>query len=251
MTPQKTQGTEGPALLQELQSEVAAESTPLLTFIISHATVILSCAVIFAVVIGVAGAYNWYQANASEDARRDLARITAIKDDADRLRALKVFADDAPSSVRLSAYMTLGQMAVENGDFNVAAAAYNKAAAVDPDGALGKAALLGEASSRLQAGDGAKALELLQGLERQLPEQAKTAQFKQIMAEAAEKAARPDMASRIYADLAKIAQGADADFFREQAKRLQKTAQKPAEAAKTESPATPEGAGTQGASEKP
>ena len=76
MNPQKNQGGEPSPLFHDLQAEVAAESAPLLQFMLRHAGLIAGVAVLFLLVLAGTGLWGWYSGGKSEDARQELARIS-------------------------------------------------------------------------------------------------------------------------------------------------------------------------------
>lgn len=141
--------------------------------------------ILFLLVLGGTAIWKWHSGSTSAEARQELARITLLNQGQERIKALTTLAEKAPGPVRLTAYLTLGQSAVESGDFAAAAQAYAKAAQEDADGALGMAAVVGEAGALLKAGKNAEALTLLQNLETRLPVEARSPQIRLMLAEAA------------------------------------------------------------------
>ncbi|MGE9984439.1 tetratricopeptide repeat protein [Desulfovibrio sp. SGI.169] len=220
MNPQKNQGGEASPLLRDLQAEVAAESAPLLQFMLRHAGLIAGVALLFLVLLAGTGLWRWYSNGKNEDARRELARISMGAQGAERVKALAALADSAPSDMRLSVLLTLAQSALESGDAAAAADAYAKAARLDADGALGLAAALGEAGSLLRAGKNAEALTLLQSLDSRLPAEGRSVQFRQMLAEAAARANQKELAARTYQALSREVKGLDGEYYRVRAEAL-------------------------------
>ncbi|WP_297847844.1 tetratricopeptide repeat protein [uncultured Desulfovibrio sp.] len=220
MNPQKNQGGEPSPLFHDLQAEVAAESAPLLQFMLRHAGLIAGVAVLFLLVLAGTGLWGWYSGGKSEDARQELARISMRAQGAERVRALAALAESAPSDVRLSVLLTLAQSALESGDATAAADAYAKAARLEADSALGLSAALGHAGSLLRAGKNAEALTLLQGLESRLPAEGRSVQFRQMLAEVAARAGQKELAARTYQALAREVKGIDGEYYRVRAEAL-------------------------------
>lgn len=219
MNPQKNQGAPEDSLLRDLQAEVSSESAPLLQFMLRHAGLIAGVVVLFLLVLAGTGIWRWYSGSRSDELREELARVSLNHQGQEQVKALAALAEKAPASMRFSVYLALGQSALTNGDFAAAAAAYAKAAKED-QGALGLAAALGEAGALLKAGKNAEALTLLQNLETRLPAEARSAQLRQMQAEAAAAAGQKELASRIYMALAQDVQGLDGEYFRARAGAL-------------------------------
>ena len=57
------------SLMGEIQSEVAVEATPLLSFVLRNSRIIVTCIVLLVLVIAGVGGWQWHQA-ASLSARR-------------------------------------------------------------------------------------------------------------------------------------------------------------------------------------
>ena len=169
MNPQKNQGAPESPLLRDLQSEVSAESAPLLQFMLRHAGVIAGVVVLLLLVLGGTGVWRWYHSSRGEASRDDLARVALLESGAQQVASLQSLAEKAHGSVRFAVRMTLGQSALAQNQPDVAAQAYAAAAAEDPKGALGLAAGFNEAGALLKAGKAAEALALLQRLQSRRP----------------------------------------------------------------------------------
>jgi cytochrome c-type biogenesis protein CcmH/NrfG len=220
MNPQKNQETEAPQMLQDLQAEVSAESAPLLRFILNNASVISGAVIIFLLVLGGTGVWNWYSDKKSDEAKQNLARIVQSDTGADRIKALKDLAAAAPDSVKLSVYFTLGLAALENGEYGLAAEAYANAAQIDKEGALGLTAMLGEAGVLLKAGKHAEALDLLQELYARMKATNQSPQLRQMLAEAAAGAGKTELAVQTYQALARELPGVEGEYFSARAAAL-------------------------------
>lgn len=219
---EKKRTDENGGLLGGIQSEVSAESAPLLNFITRHASSIASFVLIFLLVLGGVAVWNWYHGGKQKEARQELARINAQLKGADKNQALAKLAENAPDSAKLFVYMSLGQSAQENGDPVLAADAYAKAASLDGDGALGLTAALGSVGSLLMQAEYLQALTLLQELDKKLPEASKSMEFKQMLAEAAAKAGQPELAYKTYEDLAATVKTPEAAYFKSRAEAIKK-----------------------------
>ena len=210
------------ALLDGIQSEVAPESAPLLNFITRNASRIAGLVLLFLLILGGVAVWNWWHGGKQDEARQELARINSQLKGAERDQALSHLAESAPDSVKLFIYMSLGQSAQENGNPILAADAYAKAASLDGDGALGLTAALGSVGSLLMQAEYPQALALLQELDRKLPEAAKSQQFKQMLAEAAYRAGKIQLACETYEGLAATVKTPEAAYFKSRAEALRK-----------------------------
>ncbi|SDF56802.1 hypothetical protein [Desulfovibrio legallii] len=220
MNPQKNQGAPDSPLLRDLQSEVSAESAPLLQFMLRHAGVIAGVVVLFLLVLGGTGVWRWYHTSRGEASREDLARIALLQSGADQMAALQKLAEEAHGSVRFAVRMTLGESALAANQPEVAAQAYAAAALDDPRGALGLAAGLNEAGALLRQDKAAEALTLLQKLQSGLPGEVRAPQLRQMLAEVAAAAGQPREAAKVYLALARETQGTGGGYFRARAERL-------------------------------
>ena len=181
MNPQKNQGAEDSPLLRDLQAEVSSESAPMLQFMLRHAGTIASIVVLFVLVLAGTGIWRWYSTSKNDEARQSLARIVLQTSGPAQVKELAALAEKAPSDVRFSAYLALGQSAMSNGDNATAADAFGKAAK-ESEGPLALIAGMNEAGAMLKAGKYADALALLQKLQAALPGEVTAPQLKQMMA---------------------------------------------------------------------
>lgn len=220
MASQEDQDKQGKGLLDGIQGEVSAENAPLLRFITKYAGVIAGVVLAILLILGGMAIWNWQHGLKQREAREELDRINQELKGADRDNALNDLAKNAPDSVKLFIYMSLGKSAQENGNPVLAAEAYAKAAELDGDGALGLTAALGSAGSLLMQAEYLQALTLLQELERRLPSAANSPQLQQMLAEAAYRAGRLELAQATYAKLAKEITTPEADYFRSRAEAI-------------------------------
>ena len=120
---------QAPAILKEMQSEVSAEATPLLDFIIKHAALIAGALVLFVAVLAGTAGYNWYQTSAVQKAQTELTRVVMSTEGAERVKALEAFIAKAPPSIHTAALLALADAASTQDDFVTAAKAYGQVAA--------------------------------------------------------------------------------------------------------------------------
>lgn len=231
MKQQKNQDIGSQTLLGGIQGEVSAENAPLLQFITKNASFIAGFVLLILLVLGGMAVWNWYHGGKQEEARRELDRINMQLKGKDRDAALSKLAENAPKSTKLFIYMSLGQSAQENGDPILAADAYAKAAQLDGDGALGLTAALGSIGSLLMQAEYVQALALLQELEAKLPSASKSVAVQQMLAEAASKAGKLELAQQTYQKLADEVKTPEAAYFKSRAEAL-----KAQLASKTEQP---------------
>ena len=241
MNPQKNQGAEDSPLLRDLQAEVSSESAPMLQFMLRHAGTIASIVVLFVLVLAGTGIWRWYSTSKNDEARQSLARIVLQTSGPAQVKELAALAEKAPSDVKFSAYLALGQSAMSNGDNATAADAFAKAAK-ESEGPLARIAGMNEAGAMLKAGKYADALAQLQKLQAALPGEVTAPQLKQMMAEAAVAAGQTEQAARVYLALSREAQGLNSEYFRARATTLAPKIVEE-EAAQTAAPAAPDGAG--------
>lgn len=220
MKPEKNQMDPSPALLQDLQAEVAAESAPLLQFILRNSAYITGVVVLLLVALGASALWNWHDTRQNEEARAELAQIVQSKQGEERTKALLALADKVPSASRLAVLMACGQSATEHKDYATAAEAFARVAKDDSEGALGQSASLSQAASLLNAGKAAEALTLLQGLEGRIGADQRPVQLRLMLAEAALAAGNKDLAAATYQALSQEGQGMDGGYYRSRAEAL-------------------------------
>ena len=231
MKPQKNQASPlpeqlppqaaGSDILRDLQGEVSEESAPLLEFITKHGSAIATVVVLFLIVIGLSGLWNWYTGKQHKEALAELARTEMRLKGAERVKALRELAQTVPADATLPAWLAVGQAALEVSDFAGAADAFAAAAKSDAEGALGLAASLGQATSLLKANKAQEALTLLQALATQNSDLGQHHALRLLLAQAAVKAGNSDLAAKTYQALAKEAQGLDSAYYAARAEALQ------------------------------
>ena len=98
--------------MRDLQAEVSSESAPMLQFMLRHAGTIASIVVLFVLVLAGTGIWRWYSTSKNDEARQSLARIVLQTSGPAQVKELAALAEKAPSDVRFSAYLALGQSAM-------------------------------------------------------------------------------------------------------------------------------------------
>lgn len=217
MNQQKNQGSAPKSLLEGIQGEVSAENAPLLEFITRYAWLIAGGVLLLLLILGGLGIWNWYRNGKLEDARAELGMINAQYQGQAKLKALRQLAENAPVGAQLQAWLDLARSAQENGDIQLAAEAWTRAAELDRGGAMGLTAALGAASVYLRKGDYQEALTALQELEQRTPELADIQEFQRMLAEAAARAGKLDLARNIYQKLATEFQTEESAYFQKRA----------------------------------
>lgn len=198
-------------LLEGIQGEVAAENAPLLDFITRYAGIIGGVAILFLLVLGAMGIWNWWNARQINELRMELSRIVLQKDIDAQYASLAKLANEAPASLKFSIYMNMARLARAKGDSALAAECYANAAAQDEKGSLGLAAALGEVGSLLEQGKYEEALTRLQELEKRAPNVKNSIYLQQIMADAALKTGNKQLAMEIFRKLAgEVSEGSEA-----------------------------------------
>lgn len=146
-------------LVGSLQSEVSAEASPLLQFLIAHAVKIVAGILLF---IAAIAAYWLY--NSSSDSRRlaeskELGQFMIISDPAVRLEKLAAFAPSAPSSVKTPLAFAMMEAATAVQDQEKVYAAWQLIA--ESDNIIRPTATVGMASALSKQGKFKEALDVL------------------------------------------------------------------------------------------
>lgn len=218
-----SQPEDRPTLIDGLKNEVSPESAPLLRFITKYASAIAGVVLVLLLILGGMAVWNWYHGGKEREAREELARINMQFKGKDRIAALSKLAENAPDNVKLFIYLNLGQSAQESGDPVLAADAYAKAAQIDGDGPLGLTAAMGSVMSLLMQSEYNQAYALLEELEAKLPAASKTAEFRQLLAEAAAGAGKTEIALKIYNELTKQAKYPQSSLYQNRADQLEES----------------------------
>lgn len=149
-------------LVTSLQSEVAAEASPLLTFLVAHAAKIVLGIVLF---IAAIGGY-WFFSAQSESKRleevKELGQILIVSDPKLRLEKLEAFVTSAPASVQGAAWFEILNTAASLQDNAKIYAAWERISQLDAS--LRVPAGLGMANALAAQGKQREALDVLTGL---------------------------------------------------------------------------------------
>lgn len=202
---------ENQTLLNEIGSEVSQESAPLLQFITQNGGKIAAVVLLFLLITGLSAGWQWYQKKGNESYLEEMANLEGSLTGKDRNNAMNELVKRAPSALTTLANLTLGDICTKSGDNGLAAEAYAKAAQTDADGATGLMAALGQAQSLLRLEKYAEALSLLESLEPRFSSVPLV--LRQLKAEAALRDGKTELASQIFAEMAKEASGDDAAYL--------------------------------------
>ena len=77
------------SLMGEIQSEVAVEATPLLSFVLRNSRIIVTCIVLLVLVIAGVGGWQWHQTRVEREAHLELGRILVSTQGPERIAALE------------------------------------------------------------------------------------------------------------------------------------------------------------------
>ena len=210
--PAPHQGAGSSDLLQELQSEVTHEAAPLLQFLLKHAVTIMVLLGLFLLVLVGMGAYKWYAGKSVIEGQDALARIMLTTQGAPRVTALEKYAREAPARLRVAVLLELADAAMQEKAYAKAAAAYEKAAAEDADGAAGLLASFNHGQALLADGKADAALSVLNALLPRLEANA-ARNVLPVQAAAALAANKPEQALKSFETLAASAQGAEKEYL--------------------------------------
>lgn len=220
MNPQKNQDEKKAGLFDGIQSEVSAENAPLLEFITKYAGIIAGIVITLLLILGGMGAWRWYQTDKQKNALNELANIEVHLSGSEKNAALTKFAENAPDTLKIYAYMSLGKNALENNNPKLAADAYANAAKLGGDSSLGVAASFAEAGALLNQEDYSRAISILQNLEKYFIEPSSAIRLKEMLAEAAAAAGNKELAIKTYEWLGNEVKTPEGSYFRSRAEAL-------------------------------
>lgn len=209
--------------LSDLQSEISAESAPLLQFFIKNAGWIAGSVILLLIILCGMAVWNWHQTSKLDAAKNELASINLKMQGAEKQKALETLVANVPDSLKIYIYMELGQTARENGNTELAIQSYTKAAELGESSSMGFAAQLGKVALLMEKGDYADALATMRKISNASPGMAQSPQFLQILAEVALKAKDNVLARQTYETLAAQSSERQAEYYREKIKNLDKT----------------------------
>ena len=150
-------------LLDQMSSEVTAETSPLLQFLVKYARMIVIVLVACFAAAGGYGVYTWQAGKKVAEAQENLARVLIIRDDTARLAKLKEFAPTAPETMRRGVTLSIAHAAMQAKDYASAFTAWDELAR-DPKDDLYTTAMIGKAESLSLQDKSAEALAILEGM---------------------------------------------------------------------------------------
>ena len=158
------------SLMGEIQSEVAVEATPLLSFVLRNSRIIVTCIVLLVLVIAGVGGWQWHQTRVEREAHLELGRILVSTQGPERIAALETFLPAAPSAMKSGVQLEIATTALGLEQYGKAAEAYAAVAAADPKGSIGMMAAINQADLLQRQGKYAEALAVFDSLEKSAPE---------------------------------------------------------------------------------
>ena len=132
------------SLMGEIQSEVAVEATPLLSFVLRNSRIIVTCIVLLVLVIAGVGGWQWHQTRVEREAHLELGRILVSTQGPERIAALETFLPAAPSAMKSGVQLEIATTALGLEQYGKAAEAYAAVAAADPKGSIGMMAAINQ-----------------------------------------------------------------------------------------------------------
>lgn len=157
-------------VLDEIQSEISTEATPLVTFVTNNIKTIVGLVALLLCGIILATFWQWYSAHSVREAQLDLGRILAQPEGADRIAALETFLKSAPETLKTGIHLEIATDALEIQDRSRASAEYGAVYAADPKGTLGLMAAVNQADLLLYENKPVDALKVLDDLLKTAPE---------------------------------------------------------------------------------
>ena len=177
------------SLMGEIQSEVAVEATPLLSFVLRNSRIIVTCIVLLVLVIAGVGGWQWYQTRVEREAHLELGRILVSTQGPERIAALETFLPAAPSAMKSGVQLEIATTALGLEQYGKAADAYAAVAAIN------------QADLLQRQGKYAEALAVFDSLEKSAPESLRPA-ILEGQAMSAELAGKLDRALAAYESIA-------------------------------------------------
>ena len=184
------------SLMGEIQSEVAVEATPLLSFVLRNSRIIVTCIVLLVLVIAGVGGWQWHQTRVEREAHLELGRILVSTQGPERIAALETFLPAAPSAMKSGVQLEIATTALGLEQYGKAAVA-----AADPKGSIGMMAAINQADLLQRQGKYAEALAVFDSLEKSAPESLRPA-ILEGQAMSAELAGKLDRALAAYESIA-------------------------------------------------
>ncbi|MCR4665829.1 MAG: hypothetical protein K5657_00855 [Desulfovibrio sp.] len=220
MKEQNSQAVRNQDLIAEIGTEVGQESAPLLEFITNNGGKIAAFVLLLVLVTALSALWQWHTKKERSSFLNEMSAVTLQRTGQDKVKTLEALGKKAPDSLKAISWLTVGDAANENQDFDLASEAYAKAAKADADGVTGTMAQLAHIASLLKNDKNQEALELLHILSRRLGDEAPLV-FKNLYADAASRSGDYLLASQLLEDMAKELSGDDAAFIKKRALALQ------------------------------
>ncbi len=196
--------TQDPTLMANIQSEVSAESRPLLAFITKYARFLVGGIALLIVVLLGTAAYQYIQNSRQAETLDAMARIMARPADAKQIADLEALAAGGPESMRGAVAVALVESAVKQNNTDKAAQAYEIMAKARYDTPLGLTSAVAQAGELLKGGRYAEGLAVLRAIEPRLTQESGQ-QVRMMMAEAAARAGEYELAAATFDKLAATA----------------------------------------------
>ncbi len=212
-------GPVNPHLLNELQSEVSNEATPLLQFILKHAMLIMIGLGVFVCILAGVGGYNWYSENNLLKAQGQLGSIILSNEGEKRVVALEAFLPTAPESMKSGVLLSLAETSMAIKAYDKAATYFGNLATLDPEGATGLLATLNQGQALLLAKKPKESLAVLEPIVSKVADEQRIV-IQQSVAEAAIQVGDIEKARQTFENMANTSQGPEARFFKYRARTV-------------------------------
>ena len=218
-------------VMETIQSEVSAESRPLLEFIVKNARYFVGVIVLLIVALVGTGLYGWIQTGKRNDTLDALARIMARPANAQQMTELEALSKSCPESMRVAVAVATVQSALAQGLSDKVEESYARVAQSEYDTPTGLAAAINQAGVLMDAGKYAEGVKILQQLLPRLTPQTGV-QAKMMLAEGAARGKDYELAAKTYEDLAATAliQPIEKDYCSTRARDLRAMARAAADA---------------------
>ncbi len=196
--------TQDPTLMANIQSEVAAESRPLLVFITRYARFLVGGIALLCIVLLGTAVYQYIHTSRQNDTLDAMARIMARPADARQIKDLETLSVDAPDSMRSAVSVALVESAVKQSNTEKMAGGYELVARDHYDTPLGLTSAVDQAGSLFRQGKYAEGVAILKALEPRVTQDAGQ-QVRMMLAEGASRAGDYELAAATFDQLAATA----------------------------------------------
>jgi predicted negative regulator of RcsB-dependent stress response len=206
---------------QRLQDEISSEVAPVVRAVTENIKLIgLGLGIIVLIAASISG-YRYYRQYSLETGQERIESILSLESEQKRMQALEDYLPQAPQRFRQGLRLELADLALKLENYGKAAEVWEKAAQNSRKEEIKTIARLGRAKALLRAGEGEKALALLQDLANAAPKPfQKTVQLE--LATAAESQEAWDQALAAYKQLKSQAElgGERASYFQYKIARI-------------------------------